>query len=153
MTPFLPLCSLLAHPRPVRGEGHRAAAAPDGPGGPRGGERTPWRRAEAASTAPRAPGSHSRVLSGVSHLVPQFPLWYPGVNFRDSCETEFTRVKHSAQSLADGSRDPSVRGETHTRYTSGRQDRGRQGGPSLGSPALGWMPLVRSPLRRRGPAR
>lgn len=71
----------------------------------------------------------------VTHLVPQFPLWYPGVNFKDSYETKFIYVKHSAQSLADGSRDLSVRGETHTQYKSGRQDRGREAGSSLGFPS------------------
>lgn len=88
---------------------------------------TDWSRAEeGVSTAPQALTAVSS--REVTHLVPQFPLWYPGVNFKDSCETEFIGVKHSAQSLADGSCDLSVRAETHTQYKSGRQDRGREGG-------------------------
>lgn len=90
------------------------------------------RAAAVVITAPRTPG-----LTTVSSW--ELPTWClgflfatKGVNFKDSCETWFIYVKHSAQSQADGSRDLSVWGETHSTKATERGAEAEKGGPSLG---------------------
>lgn len=93
------------------------------------------RAAAVVITVPRTPG-----LTTVSSW--ELPTWClgflfvtKGVNFKDSCKTWFIYIKHSAQSQADGSRDLSVWGETHSTKATERGGGGAEaekGGPSLG---------------------